>query len=178
MKQETMRCNIIAQRIALQEHLIERAEDINKEIDEWINDEDKIKTLDKATVDTMMDTWLAEFQIVMPSQFFKDHPTNDTELVCSIQTEKEFMLSTLHMFGLPYGYMEGNGHFPNWGKEQKKKKIKNPKKQKQNVALAKLKKRQGRPNKDEEEAKPTHFDITIFHKSFKRFVACNGEVRS
>mmetsp|Transcript_30127 Transcript_30127/g.46040 ORF Transcript_30127/g.46040 Transcript_30127/m.46040 type:complete len:143 (+) Transcript_30127:831-1259(+) len=84
MKQETMRCNIIAQRIALQEFLYEKSEDINKEIDDWINDEEKIKTLDRATVDAMFDTWLADFNLVQPSQFFRDHPTNDTELVCSI----------------------------------------------------------------------------------------------
>jgi len=73
------------------------------------------------------------------------------------------LLSTLEHFGLPTEYMEGKGHFPNWGKDQqKKKKIKNPKKQKPNIALQKLKKRQGMKNKDEEEAKPTHFDISVF----------------
>jgi len=61
MKEETMRCNLISQRVALQEYLLEKSEDINKEIDEWVNDEDKIKTLDRGTVDTMFDTWLNEF---------------------------------------------------------------------------------------------------------------------
>jgi len=52
------------------------------------------------------------------------------------------MLSTLGYFGLPSGYMDGKGHFPNWEKEmQKKKKMKNPKKQKPNAALQKLKRR-------------------------------------
>jgi hypothetical protein len=45
-----MKCNIIAQRIALQEYLIERELEIVKDIDEWTADEDKLKTLDKATV--------------------------------------------------------------------------------------------------------------------------------
>jgi hypothetical protein len=45
-----MKCNIIAQRIALQEYLIERESEILKDIDEWTADEDKLKTLDKATV--------------------------------------------------------------------------------------------------------------------------------
>lgn len=67
----------------------------------------------------MFDRWLAEFNLVQPSQFFKDHPTNDSELVCSIQTEREFLITTLEFFGLPKGYMNGGGHFPDWGKEKK-----------------------------------------------------------
>jgi len=39
-------------------------------------------------------------------------------LVCGIQAEKEFMLTTLEYFGLPKKYMEGKGHFPTWGKEK------------------------------------------------------------
>jgi len=84
MKQETMRCNVIAQRIALQEHLLERAEDIAKEIEEWVNDEEKIKTLDRSQVDLMLDTWLSGFALVQPGEFFREHPTNDAELVCSV----------------------------------------------------------------------------------------------
>ena len=90
-----------------------------KEIEEWVADEEKVKTLDRPLVDSMIDTWLANFQLTHPSQFFKDHPTNDSELVCSIQTEKEFFLTTLEFFGLPKNYMTGAGHFPMWGKEKK-----------------------------------------------------------
>ena len=57
MKQETMRCNVISQRIALQEYLIAKAEDIAKDLEEWA-DEDKVKTLDRAQFDVMVDTWL------------------------------------------------------------------------------------------------------------------------
>jgi hypothetical protein len=38
-------------------------------------------------------------------------------LVCTIQTEKEFFLSSLEYFGLPEGFIDGIGHFPNWGKD-------------------------------------------------------------
>ena len=47
MKQETMRCNIVAQRITLQEYLMEKYEEIIKDIEEWTGDEEKIKTLTK-----------------------------------------------------------------------------------------------------------------------------------
>lgn len=29
------------------------------------------------------------------------------------------MMTTLEFFGLPKKYMDGNGHFPMWGKEKK-----------------------------------------------------------
>ena len=191
MKQETMRCHIIAQRITIQEHMAGQADKINKEIDEWVQDEEKIKTLDRATVDQMMDQWLTEFELVQPAQFFRDHPTNDSELVCSIQTEKEFLLSTLEFFGLPKDYMTGAGHFPMWGKESKDDKAaaarkraaaaKNQKTKKPNAAankLKQLKKERGLGKEKEEDVKPTHFDITVFQKCLKRLLSCNGEVRS
>jgi acetyl-CoA carboxylase alpha subunit len=117
MKQETMRCNVISQRIALQEYLADKQEQIAADLDLWADDE-KSKTLKRDAVDAMLDDWLADFALVQPSQFFRDHPTNDSELVCGIQAEKEFMLTTLEFFGLPKKYMEGKGHFPMWGKEK------------------------------------------------------------
>ena len=63
MKQETMRCNIVAQRITLQEYLMEKYEEIIKDIEEWTGDEEKIKTLTRAIVEEMMDQWLEGFKV-------------------------------------------------------------------------------------------------------------------
>ena len=41
-----------------------------------------------------------------------------------------------------------------------------------------MKKARGMETKNEDDIKPTHFDISVFLKSFKRFIACNGELRS
>jgi len=54
MKDETMRCNVIAQRIALQEHLVREQEGITREIEEWLADEEKLKSLDKAKVEDLV----------------------------------------------------------------------------------------------------------------------------
>jgi hypothetical protein len=118
----------------------------------------------------MIDTWLADFHLVQPDQFFKDNPTSDSELVCSIQTEKEFLLSTLEFFGLPKGYMEGVGHFPTWGKDKKddrgaaarKRAQKNQKQKKPNAAIRKLRQERGLDVGQQEDVKPTHFDIAVF----------------
>lgn len=183
MKQETLRCNKIAQRIVLQEYLMERQEDILKEIEDWTGDEEKIKGLTTEIVNSMIDGWLAEFHLVQPSKFFKDHPTNDSELVCSIQNEKEFMLSTLQFFGLPVGYMDGvTGHHLNWRQMIKKNKggkkgVKKGNPKKINAALAAKKKERGL-GQVVEEKKPEYFDILVFQKAFKKFCLCDGKARS
>ena len=64
--------------------MIDKSEEILKDIEEYTADEEKIKLLTKDVVVSMMDTWLSEFHLVQPSQFFKNHPTNDSELICSI----------------------------------------------------------------------------------------------
>jgi len=69
----------------------------------------------------MFDEWLSGFAIAQPSEYFLDHPTDDYELQCNILTEKEFLISCLEMFGLPKGYMEGIGHFPDGGDKAKEK---------------------------------------------------------
>ena len=82
--------------------------------------------------------------------------------------------------------MEGNGHFPDWGKDTtdrlaaaKKRALASKQKQKKtNAALARLKKERGLDAKEESDKKPTHFDLAPFLKAFKRFLACSGEVRS
>jgi len=136
--------------------------------------------LDKEKVIEMMNSWLDGFKLKQPSEFFKDHPTNDSELVCSIQTEMEFMLSTLEFFGLPKGYIDGKGHFPNWEKERleakKKKGAKGAKKQNKAIAAARAKK--GLATKADEDAMPTYFDITVFKNCLSKFLGCNGKVRS
>ena len=84
--------------------------------------------------------------------------------------------------------MEGAGHFPMWGKEKKDDKLaaarkraaakSQTKKKKPNSIAAKLMADRGLNKVSDEDIKPTHFDLTVFHKSFKRFVACSGELRS
>lgn len=97
------------------------------------------------------------------------------------------MLTTLEIFGLPEKYMDGNGHFPNWGKEKKDDKAAAARKRaiaskmknkKQNTAMEKVRKAKGLDNKKKEEEKPTHFDLAPFLQAFKRFLSCNADSRS
>lgn len=54
MKQETMKSNVISQRIILQEYLIEKESQITADIEQWLNDEEKLKTLDKAQTEKLI----------------------------------------------------------------------------------------------------------------------------
>jgi hypothetical protein len=69
-------------------------------------------------------------------------------------------MSTLEIYGLPPSYMEGNGHFPDWGKEKKDDKLAAAKRRaiaskmkskKQNANLQRLKRERGLDKKNEEE---------------------------
>ncbi len=63
MKQETMRCHAIAQRIALQEYLTTQEVQILKDIEE-VSDEAVIKSLDRPRTEALLDSWLAGFSLV------------------------------------------------------------------------------------------------------------------
>lgn len=69
MKQETMRCNVISQRITLQEYLTDRQEDITTQLEALVSETapEEIKKLDRALVDGLLDQWLADFNLVQPS---------------------------------------------------------------------------------------------------------------
>lgn len=157
-----------------------------KDIDSYTEggDQEKLAQLTPEEVHKMIDNWLSEFDLVQPSSFFAEHPTNDTDLCCNIMSKKDFCLFTMEFFGLPKNYMEGNGHFPNWEEERaaaKAKKGKGKAKVKMNAKMAKRKAellaKKGIVEVDEN-ARPTHFDIEVFRKCLKRFISCNGEMRS
>ena len=52
-----------------------------------INNTEEVKKLKQQGAEKMFNSWLKEFKINQPSKFFESHETDDTELVCNIQTE-------------------------------------------------------------------------------------------
>lgn len=82
--------------------------EITQRLEETLSAENEdIKNLDRAAVEKIFDEWLSGFELRQPSSYFLKHQTDDYELVCNIQSEREFLLSTLEIFGLPEGYIEG-----------------------------------------------------------------------
>lgn len=185
LKEETIRCNIIAQRIAFQEYCITKDNEIKEKIENMLKNEEEIKLLTRKDVEELFDDWFQDFEIAQPSEYFFDNPTDDSDLCTNIQTKQEFVLSCLEIFGLPSGYMEGKGHFPDWGKEKNEKSAQSimrnmqmkKKKKKEPKGVQKIIK-QKREKEKQEKVKPTHFDLEPFLKAFKDFVTMNSEVRS
>ena len=122
--------------MALQEHLIQNADDIFKSIEDITNNEEEYKMLDKeGAIREFFDRWLNDFEIANPTgDFFLDPENAEEGLVCNIQSKLEFTLHTMEIFGLPKGYIDGAGHHLDWDKKIKDarigkgKKAKKPKK--------------------------------------------------
>ena len=66
-----MKCNIISQRVQLQEYLISLGEGFTKALEEKIQGEDEfLKTLDRKHVEDFLDESLREYRITQPSNYF------------------------------------------------------------------------------------------------------------
>ena len=165
-----MLCNIIAQRISLPEYLTASYDEICTQI----TDLHEMKTKEKEELEKQkkeaasksgkfeerkethtrefvereyFGKWLSNFKLRQPnSKYFLEHQIDDIELECNTQSELQFLISTLEMFGLPKDYMKGVGHHVDWeknkdtGKGKAKGKAKGPQKKapvnkKQNNAL-------------------------------------------
>lgn len=90
-----MKCNIISQRVQLQEYLLSSEQTLTKAIEEKIQgEEDFLKTLDRKHVEEFLDETLREYRLTQPSSYFlpDQHPTDDHDLVCNALSEKEFLI--------------------------------------------------------------------------------------
>ncbi len=116
LKEETMKCNIISQRVAFQEFCKAKKVEIMEEIEKYTSNEEEAKNIKKPEAEEMMGRWFNDFKIAQPNEYFLEHPTDDSDLCSNIQSTNEFLLYTLEIFDLPKGYMEGKGHFPDFGK--------------------------------------------------------------
>lgn len=172
--------------MTLQEHLTAQREEIMKDLDDRLANEEESKNLTKeGAIRDIFEVWLGEFEIHQPSNYFLESETDDVELTCNIQTKLQFLISTLEIFGLPIGYLDGKGHFPDWGKNkddaknQRSKKAKKAKKFNpgMNAKMAAFREKKGL-NKDKEEVKPTHFDLAPIQKTLKKFLDCDAATRS
>lgn len=172
----------MAQRMALQEHLIQNADDIFKSIEDITNNEEEYKMLDKeGAIGQFFDRWLADFEIANPTgDFFLDPENAEEGLVCNIQSKLEFVLHTMEIFGLPKDYIDGAGHHLDWDKKIKDARIgkgKKAKKPKKQSKLDKMREEIER-QKDALNVKPTYFDLEPFKKALKAFIVLNAESRS
>lgn len=193
LRQETMVCHEVANRMALQEFMSLRSEELLKQIDDIMGNSEQYEQLDRDQVDHLLDQWLEGFQIRQPSDYFELH-VGDGEsakkslVCCIILTEKEFLLSCLQYFGLPEKYMEGEGHFYGWYKkkeeEEKAKRLQNlqaqqirAKGKKEAAAAAKGKKDKKKVEERKVFELPTYFDLEPLKNALRSFFDANSDMR-
>lgn len=184
LKEETMICNIVAQRISLQEYLLNQQEEIFNEIDEIMSNPERYAQMNMDKVGKMIEEWLKHFIIQQPSDYFLDHPSDDPHLYCNILTEPEFFLDCLQFFGLPDNYMNGEGHYVDWYR-RKEEEEKAARARKGAILGSKFRgKRDARrgDKKTQEEWKapdpPEHFDLEPLKKALRSFLDATSDVRT
>lgn len=183
LREETMICNIVAQRIALQEHLLSKAPDIFAKLDERIVNEEITHEADRRLVIDMIADWLQKFKIQHPSDYFIDHPSDDPTLVCNILSEQDFFLECLGFFGLPEGYLDGEGHWVDWyRKKEEESKINQTQKGATFGAKRGRRDMKRGDKKVQEESKvdnqPESFDLEPLRKALKAFCEAAPDQRA
>lgn len=184
LKEATMRSNIIAQRIALQEYILSKETEIKDRMEKVLKEQEEAKNLTRKDVEEMFEEILDEFETPQASEYFFANPSDDSDLCTNIQSKRDFLLSCLEIFGLPALYMDGVGHFPNFGKKDNEKSAANvmkglqkKKQKKKTPQVAKMIKGLKKQDK-EEKVKLTHFDLEPALIALKDFCSLSSEVRS
>lgn len=88
-------------------------------------------------------------------------------------------MSTLEIYGLDKGYLEGRGHHNDWTKDannSKDKKKGKGKKDTKKRSFNSIAKKLGK--EVAEDVRPQHFDLKPFNKALKKFLNCTAEERS
>ncbi|CAK79302.1 unnamed protein product (macronuclear) [Paramecium tetraurelia] len=147
-----MKCHIVGQRLYLQQYCFDRDQEIKQKIDDY-GQEDLAKTLTQQVVTNMINGWLKDYQVFKPSDLFLEYPDSFKDLECITIKPIQVLLEALEFFGLPKGYMNGEGHWKDWAKkkeeEQKALSLKRPKRQQK-----KTNKKAKKEDKDEDIFKP------------------------
>lgn len=95
-----------------------------------ISNEEKYKTIQKGDVEKMIDAWMKGYKFNQPSQLFLESKDYHLDIMTMIQSERNFFLESLVFYGLPKGYMAGEGHWSDWAEkvaeERKQQLLKKP----------------------------------------------------
>lgn len=66
----------------------------------------------------MINGWLKDYQVFKPSDLFLEYPDSFKDLECITIKPIQVLLEALEFFGLPKGYMNGEGHWKDWAKKK------------------------------------------------------------
>ena len=175
-KREVMSCEKISQRIRLQEYIktcekyIETLEQLDKTI---TNKEDLTTQFALDAIRNILEKFSIKYPILEP--FEKTIKINAGS--CLLTDEFNFFIETLEFFGLPKGYMEGNGHWADHLQKEAERKIQREMYIKNFNKDKKKKKKQSKKENDEPQ-KPAYFDFSPLTKAMRLFKDANLKVRT
>lgn len=169
------------QRIALQQHLKVKENQIQIDMEGIISSEENNKLLTREGVEKMLDEWLAGFKLAQPSEIFAEEGVKDPEVNCWIISERNFFLETLTYFGLPKDYLTSReGHWHDWAynKVQERKQQLLRKQPRAKKAPAKRRGARQEEKKEEEVKVPDYFDLVPLQKAFQKFIVAGPDMRT
>jgi len=177
-KQEVMICEKIAQRINLQQIIYPKQNLINGIDDlEKLTDKER-KLTDKKCIDIIKE-FINDFKIRIPELDQFEGKVKIDDGICLLTDKFEFFLDTLEFFGLPRGYLTGEGHWADWAKiEEQKRKEKEKLKENYQKKHAGARITKKKEKKTDEPQKPKYFDFGPLSKSLKLFRNSNSDNRS
>ena len=176
--QEIMKCERISQRLFLQKYINEKADYIDKidEIEKTATSKEEELTT-KTAID-IINAVLEQYKIKYPEleQFEGKIPITDGE--CLLSNEFDFFIETLEFFGLPKGYMQGNGHWDDWLEKEAKKRAQKEQFRKKLGQTSKAPRHRQNKKENDEPIKPSYFDFSPLGKAMRLLKDANITVRT
>lgn len=184
---EVKLCSIVSNRIILQQHCIEKREEIIADINKYLETKDEAANShikDKAGMTQILNKWLDGFEILQPSSFFLELevPYEETDLSGHIDSSLELFLETLSYFGLHERYIDGEGQWKNYAEEQLQKLKKTQKRNKMSSTKKSMNQNKNKNSKYEKNAadieKPKYYDWKPLEEAFRNFIDMGAEIRT
>ena len=171
-------CSDTANRMMMQQYCIIKQNEIKKAMEDNLAADERKKIQNRKGLEEKINEWLADFMITQPGEFFEKNRIKDVDLYGHIINPREMFLDTLTYFGLPKGYIEGNGQWKDYLKNKKERDKAAHKKQSMVKSTAGRTNPGRRKKDDAAETVPPYIDIQPLLDAFKNFVDNGAETRS
>ena len=167
--------NVRLLQLFVNENVEDHVEDFGAYLEE--RGSEKKRGLNQNILGRLVDKHMRLFKFQNPDPVFET--ILDDQVQTFIIAAREFLFRELQNFGLPEGYLDGQGHWEMWVQRQIKSKLEE---QRSKGLLGKrrgkmVKKKRHDEGKANEIILPSGFDIEPFYKALQKFIAANEDVR-
>ena len=150
----------------LQQHCVERREDIFKVFRAYLEDEEKQRQLNQSVLRKKFNRFFKDYKISVPNELYAREL--NLEVSTCVMNPLDLLFETLRFFQLGRDYLAGEGHWDAW-LARKIQQRNEETKQKGLLGKKKLRKKKGK-ERDSALKKPAWFDIEPFFLAMQKFV--------